>query len=612
MQENAKKGGLFLKASQLEFDDLIDLNPRVGEILFNEKRMSLVSTEALGLFRRDLINTLGMERTKGFLMRYGWACGVKDGRELASMYEWVNIKELMLAGPVVHTLLGVVTATADKIEIDDDYLCFTGKWENSYEAIQHIRHYGHSEDNGCWMLVGYASGYLTETFGKDVVAYETQCVGRGDPICRFIAKTLDSYDPQAKKVMKYYKADSIATELDKTQKELYEINQNIIESDKIHQQLTNLLVEDKDLLETIHFVAETINKSVVIDYYNKEIESAFINEQDKKSYRNWAKNFSYKEEKKNDIRTYPIRTNNVNLGRLVIISKERIANRDELIINRALSVFTVQMYHQWKITQSLWKKKENLFEEMLNDKSVNHDRFEKFTHLFHFHPNRSNRVLAIRVNPTQKKKEVMEYMKVNYLLENKDFFLNQDNIIIILPEEEVKSPNNFTHTILSELEKEFINHQFYLGIGRCSENLNSLRESYQDAKSISEFNLLTNPLTSQIASYEDMGSIMMFIKGSDHKELIDFYKRTIGEVIKYDELNDSDYLMTLKTYLDFNGNLQQTADQLHLSVAGLRYRIERIEGFCGIDLKTGEGRFNCQLAIQIHFAISYKNEKLIV
>lgn len=107
-----------------------------------------------------------------------------------------------------------------------------------------------------------------------------------------------------------------------------------------------------------------------------------------------------------------------------------------------------------------------------------------------------------------------------------------------------------------------------------------------------------------------MGSIMMFLKGVDQKELIGFYKRTIGEIIRYDELNNSDYLMTLKTYLDFNGNLQQTADCLHLSIAGLRYRMDRIEDFCGIDLKTGEGRFNCQLAIQIHFAISLKSEQV--
>src|SRR5699024_8791029 len=97
------------------------------------------------------------------------------------------------------------------------------------------------------------------------------------------------------------------------------------------------------------------------------IESAFINEYDQKSYRNWTDRFIYNEEKQNNIRTFPIRANNINLGRLVVISREKPTKRDELIINRALGTFTVQMHHQWKITQSLWQKKEDFFEEMLNN-----------------------------------------------------------------------------------------------------------------------------------------------------------------------------------------------------------------------------------------------------
>lgn len=602
------KGGTYLKADQLEFSDLVDFSCN-NEITFNTKRMSLVPVEALGLLRRDLINTLGMERAKGFLMRYGWACGMRDGETIASMYQWDNLKELMLAGPVLHTLLGVVTAIPDQIEMDEDYLYFSGMWENSYEAVEHIGHHGTSEDNGCWTLIGYASGYLTKTFGKDVLAYETQCVGRGDTICRFVAKTMDIYDRQATKMMKYYKAESIATELDRAQKELHTINQNIIESDKIHQQLINLLVEDKEIHETIEFVAETLHKSVVIDYYNKIIESVFMNEVDEKIYRNWTKKFSYTEEQQNDIRTFPIRANNVNLGRLVVISQEKVTNRDELIIKRALGTFTIQMYHQWKITQSLWKKKENFFAEMLNNYDT--DLFEKFAHLFNFQPKSLNRMMHIKVLPEEKRKEVMQFIKLHPFIEGTDYFYNKNNIIIILSESKAKHPKEFAQNVLVDLMNEFQTAKFYLGIGRAAKDLRSLTESYQDASSISEFVHLTNPTGNYVSYYEDLEPVMMLLKGTDQYELIDFYKRTIGEVVQYDQLNDTDYLITLKTYLDYNGNLQQTADKLHLSIAGLRYRMERIEGFCALDLKTGEGRFKCQLAIQIYFATKINDRKIL-
>lgn len=597
-----------MKANQLLFDDLIDFSPEDGEITFNEKRMSLVSVEALGLMRRDLINTLGMERTKGFLMRYGWACGMRDGETIASMYDWKDMKELILAGPVLHTLLGIVVAKAEEVKMEDGHLSFSGTWKNSYEAVGHIKHFGHSKDTGCWTLAGYASGYLTKTLGKDVIAYETQCVGRGDAVCKFTAKTLDSYDKHAKSLMRYYKAESIATELDRAQKELHEINQNIIMSDKIHQQLTNMLVEDKELHETIAYIANTINKSVVIDYYNKVIESAFVYEHDKESYQNWSDNFIYKEEKQNDIRTFPIRTNNINLGRLVIISKETITNRDELIIKRALGIFTVQMYHQWKITQSLWQKKEYFFEEMLH----NHDHsfFEKYSHLFNFHPDAENRILSVKVEPKCQGKEMMQFLQMNELVKKKDFFYSKNNIVIILSDEQASDPGAFANELLAELKKEFASIKFYIGIGRKTNNLQSLRESYQDASAISEFISLTNPVGNLIASYEDMEPVMMFLKGTNQNELIGFYKKIIGELINHDEMNETDYILTLKTYLDFNGNLQQTADALHLSIAGLRYRMERIERFCDLDLKTGDGRFKCQLAIQVYFAVTVSGNKI--
>lgn len=102
-----------MKAHQLRFDNLIDINHRSGIITFNQERMTLVSVKALGILRQDLVNTLGMERAKGFLMRYGWTWGKKDGESIASKYSWSNKKELILAGPSLHTLEGVVTANPE-------------------------------------------------------------------------------------------------------------------------------------------------------------------------------------------------------------------------------------------------------------------------------------------------------------------------------------------------------------------------------------------------------------------------------------------------------------------------------------------------------------------
>ncbi|WP_313428616.1 XylR N-terminal domain-containing protein [Siminovitchia terrae] len=596
-----------MKASQLFFDNLLETNPRTGMITFNHKRMVLVSVEALGLLRRDLINTLGIDRAKGFLMRYGWEWGKKDGESLTSMYKWKNRKELILAGPVLHTLEGVVTVEPDQIELNEDSLYFTGFWRNSFEAEEHIECHGHGSDEVCWILSGYASGYLTSTFGKDVIAYEEICVGKGDPYCQFTAKTVDQLEGKHKKYLSYYKAESLVSELDRAYRELNDINQNIVEADKFQQDLTDFLLEDRPLAETVEFVANSIQRSLVIDYYNRKIESAFSNDFDETVYNNWSDNFIYTEEKNNDISTFPIRANNINLGRLVVIGQKKMSQKDQLIINRALSVFTIQMYHDWKIARSLWKKKENFFEEIISN--FDSGDFERFSHLFHFLPSNKNRVLSIKVEPAESRQDVMQCIKLNPANTNKDIFTNDDYIYIVLTNEEDRKPLDEATNMLSQLSKEFCNLKFYIGIGRESRDMATLKKSYEDSRSISDFIHLTNPASNIISIYEDVKSVMMFLKGTDQNELIDFYKKTIGELVDYDSSNQSNFLITLKTYLDNNGNLQQTADELHLSIAGLRYRLEKIEGLCDVDLKTGEGRFNCQLALQVYFAISINNSK---
>jgi len=77
-----------LRSVRLERADSDDLRARVhfcaetGQIWLHEHRMLLVHAEAQALLRKELIDTLGMDRARGLLMRMGYASGVRDA-ELA-------------------------------------------------------------------------------------------------------------------------------------------------------------------------------------------------------------------------------------------------------------------------------------------------------------------------------------------------------------------------------------------------------------------------------------------------------------------------------------------------------------------------------------------------
>ncbi|WP_318842358.1 XylR N-terminal domain-containing protein [Virgibacillus alimentarius] len=319
-----------MNTHQLVFDNMVRINPQTAMITMNEERVAMFSVEALGVLRRDLISTLGKERAKGFLLRYGWACGEKAAESILSKTNRKSLEELLLAGPSLHTAQGLVKVEADRLEVDDSTLYFSGYWKNSFEAEEHQHHYGSTNEAVCWILEGFASGYLTKVFGKDVLAHEEKCVAKGDAHCSFIAKTKEHCEKVHQAYDRYYKADSLANELDHLYNELETMNQNIIASDKIQEELTNVFLEDKGLTETIGFIANTLKRSIIIDYYKKEIESVFVCEEHKDAYYNWTDKFNYLEEDKKNIQTYQVRANNINLGRMVVLGNEKMSMKEEL------------------------------------------------------------------------------------------------------------------------------------------------------------------------------------------------------------------------------------------------------------------------------------------
>ncbi|MER2104443.1 MAG: XylR N-terminal domain-containing protein, partial [Pseudomonas atacamensis] len=68
---------------ELHYSGFHDLSDQVrfqsteGKIWFGEQRMLLMQVSAMANFRRELINSLGVDRAKGFFLRLGYQSGLK-------------------------------------------------------------------------------------------------------------------------------------------------------------------------------------------------------------------------------------------------------------------------------------------------------------------------------------------------------------------------------------------------------------------------------------------------------------------------------------------------------------------------------------------------------
>jgi len=231
---------------ELEFPGSGDLLSQIhfesdkGKIWLNEQRMLMIHSSVMGLLRKELIETLGVNRAKGFLMRFGYHSGWKDAELVSKIRPDMSIEDAFFVGPQLHCIKGMVNVKPVSLEIDFDSGTFNGEfdWFGSYESEVHLQDFGPSDEPICWTLIGYASGYSTYFMGQPIIFKETECAGMGHDHCHILGKPADEWDDQAE-LERYLLPDPIAEELFSLQSQLSELRDSFRRSDQDEDLLFN-------------------------------------------------------------------------------------------------------------------------------------------------------------------------------------------------------------------------------------------------------------------------------------------------------------------------------------------------------------------------------------
>ena len=182
-----------------------------GQIWLDEERMMLMHSSSLIALRKELIDTLGLERTRGILTRIGYAAGLRDAEIVKSSYQNLSDLELLHKGPLLHALEGMVKVNVNAVEIDIQ----TGRyyidaiWKNSLEYQIHQGFVAPDQTAVAWNELGHATGYVSGIMNRFILHKQVEVTPQGP---RFIGKPLDEWDDVSEE-LQYYQADSIVEQL---------------------------------------------------------------------------------------------------------------------------------------------------------------------------------------------------------------------------------------------------------------------------------------------------------------------------------------------------------------------------------------------------------------
>jgi len=222
-----------------QLDDMVEFDPQQGIITFCGRRAILVNTNAMGVLRQELIETLGRDVAKVILTRYGFFCGKEDAETLEVDFTAKGISEFVLAGPHLHMIAGIAEVKPEKLEVNPEtgQYDMSGRWMRSYEAEQHLRLYGADDESVCWTLAGYASGFSSVVFDTPMICVEHKCEGCGDEHCTWSLMPASECGPERGEIRKYFKPLNIRTHINLLEQKVSERTQALEASEQRYREL---------------------------------------------------------------------------------------------------------------------------------------------------------------------------------------------------------------------------------------------------------------------------------------------------------------------------------------------------------------------------------------
>lgn len=216
-----------MKADDLSLSEIVDFGE--GNLNLHGRRLVLHSLNAFAQFRKDLFESVGQEEARRILTRFGYFWGNADAAAMKRIFEWDSLAEWLKAGPRMHGLQGAAKVVMNSLALDEAEGTFRMDltWHDSDEAEEHLLELGKADYPVCWMLVGYASGYVSFCLGKEIYFVEEKCRAMGGRVCSAVGKDRESWGAAIDKHLPYFRAEDIRGKISHLTEELKEKTRQI-------------------------------------------------------------------------------------------------------------------------------------------------------------------------------------------------------------------------------------------------------------------------------------------------------------------------------------------------------------------------------------------------
>ncbi|WP_223588405.1 V4R domain-containing protein [Neobacillus bataviensis] len=591
----------------------------------------LTTTSAFGLLRKGIIENLGTRRAKGFLLRYGWSLGVSDAEE--AMLTSTSIDDLLKQASILHLSTGHIKDIQSErvIEMSDSEtiksIIGKGKWIDSFEANEHLKNHGLADMPACHTLTGYASGYMSTVCKKSVIVKETSCIAKGDAECCFEARLQEDWRSDIQDELKFYHETNIIEELEYTYEQLLE-QRNYIEKVSIfHKKLTESVSNGSNLQEIANTTFKLLRIPLSIEdlSFQKIVYAGLDDVEYSRLSKELKESLIRKNRKKNSLLLFneTTRLKTEHQERLItpiIVQKkvigyctflysgdcEKSAENNIMFIERVANAASLLLLNEKTSFEALEKMKGYFLEQILKkqyssrEEIINRGRYMGMDLENPFY------IAAIdyKENGKAAKKQTDH---VEQLLESIAKYLDiqgykaligqyEGNFIMLIPE--MANILRAMEKILKHIETTYPAYHYKIGISDKSEEIESVLDNLEE--SLIALRMATEK---KLIQFSDLGIVGVLINSKNVSGIKKIAKQELGPLYKLSDSKQKELIKTLYVFLANGGKLQQTMDDLALSMSGLMYRINKIENLIQKDLRDSSQSYQLLLILDSLIAL---------
>jgi len=180
-------------------------------------------------------------------------------------------------------------------------------------------------------------------------------------------------------------------------------------------------------------------------------------------------------------------------------------------------------------------------------------------------------------------KSVRQYLtKILYNHNDRFNIFRQDKYLVVVLQD---FPLEIIEKAMERLDEVFSStdrtYRTYAGISLNDTGITSLPHSYKRAVALLP---IAEKQRKPQLSYRSVGLYQLLLEVDDTRLLQKIYDDSLGRLKDYDDKNRTDYLITLKCYLDHNASVQEVASETFVHRNTINYKIKKIKEILACEL----------------------------